>query len=159
MSVYHPSLSVINRHPATIQPVSDFVLRFSGQRPVLVPFDCAQDKLVFSNSLSTPRVNLGANRDWVCLALNWVCFFADPKRENLHNILSYRYLRSFRPFANWVCFFKLTTKKHQKPTQNWLFLYFFCIILVFFFYISQFTTYYIQNTIYEFVIYYTNLNA
>jgi len=34
-------------------------------------------------------------------------------------------LHQFTPPANWVCFFKLTTKKHEFPTQNWLFFAFF----------------------------------
>ena len=45
------------------------------------------------------------------LALNWVCFFVVSKHENLHNHLSYRYLSSFCPLANWLCFFKLPTRK------------------------------------------------
>jgi len=36
---------------------------------------------VFSNSFSTPSAGLGANTDWVCLALNWVCFFAVSKPQ------------------------------------------------------------------------------
>jgi len=48
-------------------------------------------------------------QDWLCLALNWVCFFADPKREILHNHLSAKTLRQFRPTANWVCFFNLSS--------------------------------------------------
>jgi len=43
------------------------------------------------------------------LALNWPCFFWAGKRENLYNHLSYRYLSSFCHFANWLCFFKLSS--------------------------------------------------
>jgi len=56
---------------------------------------------------SEPALSLSKGQAW--LALNWLCFFAGKKRINLHNILSYRHLRSFRPFANWLCFFKLSS--------------------------------------------------
>jgi len=64
---------------------------------------------VFSNNLLTPSTGLGANIDWLCLALNWLCFFAAQNHKNLHNILSYIHLSSFCPFENWVCFFKLSS--------------------------------------------------
>ena len=40
------------------------------------------------------------------LALNWLCFFAIQNHDILHNPFLYRYLRSFHPFNNWLCFFK-----------------------------------------------------
>ncbi len=40
------------------------------------------------------------------LALNWVCFFRAQTAAFLHKPLSYRYLRPFCPFENWLCFFK-----------------------------------------------------
>jgi len=43
------------------------------------------------------------------LALNWLCFFAAQNRKKHHNPFSYRYIRSFQPLVNWVCFFKLAT--------------------------------------------------
>ena len=43
------------------------------------------------------------------LALNWLCFFAARNRKNPHIPLSCRYIRSFQPPANWVCFFKLSS--------------------------------------------------
>jgi len=46
---------------------------------------------------------------WLCLALNWLCFFTGLKREILHNTLSYMHLRDFWPLVNWVCFFKLSS--------------------------------------------------
>jgi len=61
-----------------------------------------------------PQRDLGAKYNWLCLALNWLCFFADSKRENLHNHLSNRHLRPFWTFINWVCFFNLTTNLHEK---------------------------------------------
>jgi len=76
---------------------------------------------VFSNSLSTPRAGLGANRNWVCLALNWLCFFAAQNHENLHISLSYNTLSRFVIPANWLCFFNLSTKNHQICSLFWLF--------------------------------------
>jgi len=57
----------------------------------------------------TPRAGLGANRNWVCLALNWLCFFAAQNHENLHISLSYNTLSRFNPPANWLCFFNLSS--------------------------------------------------
>jgi hypothetical protein len=40
------------------------------------------------------------------IRINWLCFFAAQKQRILHIPLSYRHLHSFRPTANWLCFFK-----------------------------------------------------
>jgi len=95
---------------------------------------------------STPRAGLGANRDWLCLALNWLCFLAAQNHKNPHISLSYRYLNSFCPFGNWLCFFKLTTKKHELTPDLLSF-------LPFFFYFFPFSilnsTYHIPHTKYD----------
>jgi len=91
-------------HPFNSFRISNFVLRISGRRPVLVLF--------FQIGFQPPAV-LGANRDWLCLALNWVCFFAAQNRKMLHNPLSYKTLRHFHPATNWLCFFNLTTNSHE----------------------------------------------
>ena len=50
------------------------------------------------------------------LALNWLCFIAAPNRKILHNPLSYRYLSTFKPFENWLCFFKQV--QNFPPSRN-----------------------------------------
>ncbi len=47
--------------------------------------------------------------NWLCLALNWLYFFAAQNHEIPHNTLIYRYLCSFCPFVNWLCFFKFSS--------------------------------------------------
>jgi len=45
------------------------------------------------------------------LALNWLCFFADPNHNILHNHLSYMTLRQFNPTTYWLCFFKFINRR------------------------------------------------
>jgi len=65
--------------------------------------------LFFQIASFNPTAMLGANSDWLCLALNWVCFFATSKHGILHNHLSYKTLRHFHPneigfvFSNYSC--------------------------------------------------------
>ena len=52
----------------------------------------------------------------------WLCFFAASKHEILHNHLSYKTMRQFRPTANWLCFFKflffILTLSAERRTLN-----------------------------------------
>ena len=82
-------------------------------RPLKQGFSAISQTLLFSCCCFYGLANL---RNWLCLALNWVCFFAASKPEILHNHLSYRHLRSFCPFENWLCFFKFVFAVRR--TQN-----------------------------------------
>jgi len=87
------------------------VLRISGPRPAdwLCFFKSSFFICLLAPGGSLKAAGFGDGLDRFHLpsklALNWLCFFAEQKRENLHNPLSYRYLSSFF----WLCFFKLSS--------------------------------------------------
>jgi len=87
-------------------------------RDYIVGF-CFPQQILYSRFLLTFQRLLKPSRPfhrryvlWKLALFGFV--FSPPKTaKNSHNPLSYRHIRSFCPFVNWVCFFKFATNYHE----------------------------------------------